>query len=248
MARAILAAVGTGLLDYALPPRCPGCGVVVAGAHRFCLDCWRGLDFLGGPACARCGDPFPDGFGEGMCARCADRPPAYDAMAAAVAYGAAARALALRLKYAGRPGVAGTMARQMARLVEGQAGGEGAVLVPVPLHRWRLWRRGYNQAALVARALGRRTGLAVDVDLLVRTRATPPMKGLGPRERARLVHDVFAVPRADRAAGRRVILVDDVYTTGATADACARALKRAGAAHVRVVCWARVVRAGGDAR
>lgn len=238
-ATAILRSVGTGLLDYALPPRCPGCGVVVAGGHRFCLECWRGLDFLGGPACARCGDPFPGGVGEGDCDRCLARPPAFDRMAAAVTYGDAARALALRLKYAGRPGVAETMARQMARLIDGAG---GALLVPVPLHRWRLWRRGYNQAALLARALGRRTGAQVAVDLLARTRATPSMRGLNPSERRRLVRDVFVVPRPERAAGQDILLIDDVYTTGATADACARALKRAGARSVGVVCWARVVR------
>jgi ComF family protein len=131
----------------------------------------------------------------------------------------------------------------MLRHLDGGAGPVEPLLVPVPLHRWRIWKRGYNQAALIAAALSRRSGLPAGLDLLRRTRATPPLKGLGRRERALAVRGAFACApgAAPRLAGRRIVLVDDVYTSGATASACARTLRRAGAASVEVLCWARVV-------
>ena len=228
-------------LDFALPPRCPACGLIVAEPHAFCLGCWRSLAFLGEPCCARCGLPFEYGGGEeAECGRCLADPPPFDRLRAAVAYGEVARAVALKLKYSGRPGVAETLARLMARHLDR---GGASLLVPVPLHRWRIWKRGYNQAALVASALSRRTGLAADLDLLRRTRATPPLKGLGRRERALAVRGAFRLRDGGKAAlaGRSVILVDDVFTSGATAAACARVLKRAGAESVSVLTWARVV-------
>jgi len=231
------------MLDFALPPRCPGCGAITGEPHRFCLDCWRSLTFLGEPCCARCGLPFEyGGKEEAWCASCLAEPPPFDRLRAAVAYGETSRQVALRLKYSGRPGLAQILAHFMVRHV---AAGEGdALLVPVPLHRWRIWSRGYNQAALIASALSRRTGLPAGLDLLRRTRATPPLRGLGRRERALAVRGAFRVaPGAkERLAGRRIILVDDVYASGATASACARTLKRAGAASVDILCWARVVR------
>jgi ComF family protein len=229
------------VVDFALPPRCPGCAAIVPDPHRFCLDCWQALDFLGEPCCRRCGLPFPYGRDEeAECAACLADPPAFDRLRAAVAYGEIARGVALKLKYGGRPGLAETLATLMQR----HAGAGEVVLAPVPLHRWRIWRRGYNQSALIATALARRTGLAVELDLLERIKRTPPLKGLGRRERALAVRGAFRVPERKRAVlkGRTVILVDDVFTSGATAGACARALKRAGAGAVNILCWARVVR------
>ena len=242
------------IVDFALPPRCPGCGAITPEPHRFCLSCWRSLTFLGDPCCARCGLPFGFGAEPGAeCGGCLAEPPRFDRLRAAVAYGEVARKVALKLKHGGRPGIAetlaGLMARRLERGGEGQEpGGPEAVLVPVPLHRWRIWKRGYNQAALLAAALSRRSAIPAESGWLRRVRATPSLRGLGRRERALAVRGAFRVTGAGKAAlaGRRAILVDDVFTSGATANACARALKRAGAARVEILCWARVVRSGAD--
>lgn len=229
-------------VDFALPPRCPACGEIVAAPHRFCLACWGSLTFLGDPCCVRCGLPFAYAAGdEAACGRCLADPPRFDRLRAAVAYGEVARKVALKLKYSGRPGVAGTLALFMARHLDAPP---EALLVPVPLHRWRIWSRGYNQAALIASALSAQCAVPAALDILRRVRATPPLKGLGRRERAEAVRGAFRVTQEGKTLlrGRSAILVDDVFTSGATANACAKALKRAGAARVEVLCWARVVR------
>lgn len=236
--------VARHMLDFALPPRCGGCGAVTQDVHRFCLECWQALHFLGDPCCVRCGLPFEyDGGADAECGGCLADPPPYDRARAAVAYGEIARRVVLKLKYSGRPGVAETLAHFMKRHMD--AADPDAILAPVPLHRWRIWRRGYNQSALIASALARRGGLACELTLLERVKATPPLKGKGRRERALTVRGAFRVPERmkPRVKGRPVLLVDDVFTTGATVSACARALKRAGAARVDILCWARVVRA-----
>ncbi len=232
------------VLDFALPPRCPGCGAVTEAPHRFCLDCWSSLTFLGEPCCIRCALPFDYEAGQYVqCGACLATPPGFDRLRAAVVYGDISRKVALKLKYGGRPGVAETMARFMARHL---AAAEGTLVVPVPLHRWRIWRRGYNQSALIAAALARRAGLETRLDLIRRVKRTPPLRGMGPRERRDTVRGAFRVEPRDREAvkGREVLLVDDVYTSGATANACAGALRRAGAARIEVLCWARVVKTG----
>ena len=230
-------------LDFALPPRCPACGTVTADPHRFCLACWSALTFLGDPCCDCCGLPFDFDGGEGAhCGRCLADPPRFDRLRAAVSYGEVARRVALKLKYSGRPGVAETLATLMARHLS--PGDNEALLVPVPLHRWRIWKRGYNQSAIIAAFLSRRTGIPCAPDLLRRVKATPPLRGLGRRERAETMRGAFQVPaeHKEKLRGRHLILVDDVFTSGATAGACAKSLKRAGAARVDVLCWARVLR------
>jgi len=235
-------------VNFALPPRCAGCGVVTDGPHRFCIGCWQSLHFLGEPCCARCGFPFEveRGAGAEECGACLADPPPFDSLRAAVAYGEVARKVALKLKYGRRPAVAETLARFMARHLSGVP--ENAIVVPVPLHRWRIWSRGYNQAALIAAALAREGHLDIDLDLLRRVKRTPVLRGLGKNARLKAMRGAFRVraPAKERLAGRPVLLVDDVYTSGATARACAATLKRAGSGPVNIICWARVIRNGDD--
>ena len=234
------------VVDFALPPRCAGCGEITASDGAFCPECWSGLDLLGSPCCDRCALPFESDAlsgADGLCLGCRDRAPAFDRMRAAVAYGELARGVALKLKYGRKPGAARVMATLMSRHVGAFTGSGDPILCPVPLHRSRLWTRGYNQAALIARALARRHKLELVPDLLQRTRATPPLKEMGPAERARTVRGAFRLHprRAAKVEGRHILLVDDVYTSGATVGACAKVLKQGGAAQVGVLCWARVL-------
>lgn len=237
------------IMAFALPPRCPGCGMVVQADHSFCLACWQSLDFLGGPACSVCAEPLELAFhDDARCGACLADPPPFDRVRAAVAYGDIARRLALKLKYGRRPGIAVTMARHIRRAARDAL--DDALVVPVPLHRRRIWTRGYNQAALIARELARGSKGELALDLIRRKRATPVLRGLGRLARDRAVQGAFEIAAARRAMvkGRSVVLVDDVFTSGATARACARALKRAGALHVTVLCWARVVRNADETR
>lgn len=226
-------------LDAALPPRCPGCGAVTEANHHFCAACWNSMTFLAPPWCAACQTPFSIARGDNaVCARCAVSPPALDGVLATVAYGDIPRAVALRLKYGGHIAFAETAARHMARLVPVEAD----LLVPVPLHRWRLWGRGFNQSVLIAAALARLTGLPVAREALARVRPTPVLRALGAAARARAVKAAFAPgPDAGQLAGKSVLLVDDVYTSGATTAACAAVMRREGAARVTALCWARVL-------
>ncbi|MEO7276526.1 MAG: ComF family protein [Sphingomicrobium sp.] len=226
------------MLDFALPPRCAGCGDIVGDVHGFCADCWTKVDFLGETGCATCGLPL-EATEAATCAACLARPPTIARTRSAVAYGEISRGLAIRLKYGRKVAIARTMARFMAPLV-GRP--DDPLLVPVPLHRTRLWSRGFNQSALVARELSRKLGIAVDPMALKRVRRTPPLKGMSASQRRRIVAGAFRVSDQSAVAGRTIILVDDVLTTGSTAEACARSLKRAGAARVELVSWARVVR------
>lgn len=254
-ALALAASIGDGLgdrlwrlaravTDAVLPHRCAQCSAIVA-APGFCHDCWTRLDFLAGPACARCDLPLPQAVGEGaLCGGCMAEPPPYVRVRVPLAYGPGPRALVMRLKYGRRVGLAGPIAAMIAPvLIDAASGGAEPLLVPVPLHRWRIWQRGFNQSAEIARQLSRRIGWPLATDVLVRTRPTRLLRGLGRKARAKEVRGAFAVPQAMRGhiADRTILLVDDVFTTGATAGACARALLRAGAQRVEVVAFARVV-------
>ncbi|MHA1536678.1 MAG: double zinc ribbon domain-containing protein [Alphaproteobacteria bacterium] len=235
---------GGVVLDVLLPPRCLSCGVVVDRQGTICPGCWSELAFLSEPLCACCGYPFAfDPGPEAECGACAQGRPAFGRARAVLAYDDLSRGLVLGLKHGDRthlaPALGVLMARAGAELL-----GHGEIIVPVPLHRRRLWRRRYNQASLLALAVGRAGGLPMAPDALVRRKPTASLGHMSPSARRRALRGAFAVPknRRQQIIGKRVILVDDVLTTGATAEACARCLKRAGAATVELLVFARVVR------
>ena len=231
------------VLGLLLPRRCLACGATVESDGALCVECWPQIRFLGPPCCACCGLPFDYDQGAGaVCAGCAARPPVFDRARAVFAYDAASRGPILAFKHADRIDAAPAFVRMMIQAA-GDLLADDPLIVPVPLHRSRLLMRRYNQAAVLAGALARQTGLACVPDLLVRRRRTPSQGGLGAAARRRNVQGAFTVRegRDSGLRGRRVLLVDDVMTTGATVEACARPLLRAGALAVDVLTLARVI-------
>lgn len=208
-----------------------------------CVACWEDLVIPGEPSCAACQRPFGDNGPQAgaLCGPCLAQPPLHDGIAAGTLYTDVSRRLVLSFKHGRRIALAPMLARLIAARMPS---GEGhRVIVPVPLHRWRLWSRGFNQAALLGRELERLGHGRMCVDALVRTRRTPALGGLGRKARARKLAGAIALkPQRRRLiAGADVVLVDDVLTSGATTDACIRVLKRGGAARVTIACFARVL-------
>lgn len=235
-------------LDAVLPPLCLSCGGVTQTPGALCAACWSKIVWLAAPLCACCGvpfefDPAPASNEDVLCAPCLVEPPAFERARAVFRYDEASRGLVLAFKHADRTHSAPAFGRWLAR-----AGAEllsdADVVAPVPLHWTRLaWRR-YNQAALLAHAVSHASGLACVPDLLARIRRTPRQGDHGRAARRRNVRRAFAVPERHRSrvAGGRIVLVDDVFTTGATVEECARVLADNGAASVSVLTLARVVR------
>lgn len=230
-------------LDIALPPLCPSCREPLGDGVGLCADCWSKLSLIEKPYCARLGIPFTYDPGPGLLSMEAiANPPAYDRARAAVRYDDVARSLVLAFKYGDRLDLAPMMGRWMARAGR-ELLADADALLPVPLHWRRLWARRFNQAAALAGAISNISGVPVLHNGIRRVRATPQQVGLSKAERADNVQGAFRVPPEQKAdiAGRRLVLIDDVLTSGATVDTCARALLRAGAAHVDVLVFARVV-------
>lgn len=238
-----LASLAARALDLVLPPRCLGCGVDVDATGTLCSACWKTASFIAPPLCACCGRPFEFAAeGESLCAPCIARPPLFDRCRAVLVYDDGSKGMVLRFKHADRtdaaPGFAAWMARAGADLLA-----DADLIAPVPLHRWRLFHRRYNQSCLLAKHLGIQSGRPMVPDLLVRRRAGT-QGGQSAAGRARTVAGAFALPASsrERVRDKRILLIDDVLTTGATVGECAKVLKRAGAAGVDVLTLARVVR------
>ncbi len=227
-------------LDTALPRLCPSCREQVA-AEGLCAACWSKLSFIARPYCERLGIPFAYDPGPGILSlEAIAEPPAYDRARGAVHYDEVSSTLIHGLKYGDRMDLAPVMGRWMAH-----AGAElladADALVPVPLHWRRLWARRFNQSAALAGIIATAGKVPVADRVLLRVKSTPQQVGLTRAERAENVQGAFRVGDRTQVAGRRLILVDDVLTSGATAEACARTLTRAGAARVDVLVFARVV-------
>lgn len=237
-------AAGRTLSDLIWPPVSPISGEPVLRPGELTAADWETITFLDAPWCAACGTPFPYPAGEGaVCGACAARAPVYGKGRSALIYDERSRALALGLKHGGRTEGLAAFGRWMARAGR-EFLGEADALIPVPLHPSRLRKRRFNQSLLLAGAVSKAGGPPVDPHILARTRRTPSQGGRSAKARARNMAGAFQVrsEARERIAGRTLVLIDDVHTTGATLEACARTLKRAGAGQVHALTLCRVVK------
>ncbi len=234
------------IINFILPPSCVISGRPVEKQGMISPEVWSSLSFIAEPLCDCCGRPFDFEQPEGtLCGECLAERPHYNRSRSALQYNDSSRELILKFKHTDHTHAVIAflpwMKRAGARLIE-----NSDCTVPVPLHRWRFLKRRYNQAALIAQALSRETGLAYHPEAIERVRATRSQGHLSAKDRARNVRKAFTIPenRQPEIRGKRVLLIDDVYTTGATVNECALALLKAGCAEVNVLTLARVVKPG----
>lgn len=233
-------------VDTVLPPRCVISGETVDKQGMIAPHMWRQLDFIHGAKCDACGFPFGFDVMEGsLCASCIDYPKSFDSARSALKYDDISRDLILGFKHGDQTHAARAFTPWLKAAGKDMLGVADCI-VPVPLHRLRLIKRRYNQAAIMAQYLSKETGVPVLVDGLKRVRSTPPQGHMDTKARYRNVRKAFVVnpKRLNTLAGKTVILMDDVYTTGATVNECTKALKKAGVAAVHVLTLARVVKDG----
>lgn len=227
------------VVDFILPPTCGLCREVVAETAALCPACWRSVTFIAAPWCASCGVPFGvETPADALCTLCLAEPPPYSKARSALDYDEVCRKLVGKFKYSDQTNLLPTFAPWLLRAARELLPVD--VVIPVPLHRWRLLKRKYNQSALLAQAVGEELGLPVELLTLQRMRHTKPQVGMKREERLKNVRDAFVV--TGNVKGKTVLLVDDVLTTGATLEACSTALLEAGAAEVRVLTLARVIK------
>jgi ComF family protein len=234
------------VLGIVYPPTCIGCGGATGEPHTLCARCWSEMRFIERPFCERLGTPFAIDLGMPLLSPAAiAEPPVFERARAVARYDDVARRLVHRLKYGDRLELARALATMMVRS-GAELLAEAQVIVPVPLHRWRLWWRRFNQAMALASVVSKASGVPCDPFLLARVKPTKPQVGLSKAQRGENLQGAFRVPAEarPRLEGKRVLLVDDVLTTGATANAASRALLRGGARAVDVLAFARVAEAG----
>lgn len=238
-----LAGIAQRATDFLFPPACPGCGRMLSRHSAVCTACWQKIVFIERPYCEVLGIPFGHDLGQGiLSAEAIANPPDFDRLRSVCAFNGTARNLVHALKYRDRTELAPMLALWMARAGK-EILADCDAIVPVPLHSFRLMSRKFNQAAELALALSRLSGKPMLAAAVRRTRNTEHQVGLGRTGRAENVRGAFRVTERGRTelVGKRIVLVDDVYTTGATVSAIARVARRAGVADISVLTFARAL-------
>ena len=229
-------------LDLLFPPQCGLCREIIADNGEICGDCWQKLNFISDPLCNQCGYPHEFDMGaEAQCAACMANPPEFHGHRSALYYDEHSKRLVTDLKYYDKPIMVRRLAQWMSQSAPDWLMKENVLLIPIPLHRYRLWKRKYNQSALLAKEIARQYKLEVALEGVIRIRNSPPQASLPRTKRLGNLKNTFMLHPKLEAKNRTIILVDDVMTTGATINACAKLLKKAGASRILCITLARTV-------